>query len=99
MWYSCHVDRCPSLLCDFFDLPISTSFDEFKFGRNIVSDEFREGCSSTAVVPTNIDAVRETIKADRHVVYAEIQSSLVIGINTIPSRNLSLPSTLQIFWH
>lgn len=60
-------------------------FQEFRFGRNTLSDEFREGRPSTAVVPENIDAVREMIELDRHVTYDEIHASLGIGRSAIQS--------------
>lgn len=55
-------------------------FAEFKRGRARVSDEPREGRPNTAVVPENIDAVREWIKTDRHVTYKQIVASLGIGM-------------------
>ena len=49
------------------------------------SDEFWEGRPSTAVVPVKIDAVNCMIEMDRHVTYAEFQSSLSIRLNAIHS--------------
>lgn len=54
-------------------------FAEFNRGRASVSDKFREGRPKTAVVPQNIDAVRELIMQDCHVTYREIEAS--VGIN------------------
>lgn len=54
-------------------------FNEFKRGRRSLRDESREGRPKTAVVPENIDAVRELIKEDRHVTYREIEASLGIS--------------------
>ena len=36
-------------------------YNEFNRGRRSLNDEFREGRPKTAVVPENIDAVRELI--------------------------------------
>ena len=38
--------------------------NEFQLGFIGISDEFRQGLSSTTIVPANIDAVLEIIKVD-----------------------------------
>ena len=43
----------------------------------------REGPPKTTVVPENIDAVRELIMQDRHVIYREIELSLGISPTNI----------------
>ena len=58
-------------------------FAEFQRGRTFLSDELREGRPSTSVVATNVDAVREMIKRDRHIIYREIQTSLGIDMKVI----------------
>lgn len=68
-------------------------FNEFKRGRRSLKDESREGRPKTAVVPENIDAVRELIKEDRHVTYREIEASLGISppaIHTILHDHLAV---------
>ena len=40
-------------------------YNEFIHGRRSLKDEFRESCPKVAVVPQNIDAVRELIMQDR----------------------------------
>lgn len=55
-------------------------YSEFNCGRSSLSDEFREGRSKSAVMPENIDAVREMIKQDRHVTYCEIE--VLLGISS-----------------
>ncbi|XP_037952518.1 uncharacterized protein LOC119682999 [Teleopsis dalmanni] len=59
--------------------------NEFNRGRRSLKDEFREGRPKTAVVPDNIDVVRELIMQDRHVTYREIQASLSISPTSIHS--------------
>lgn len=61
-------------------------YNEFKRGRRSLQDEFREGRSKTAVVPENIDAVREMIMQDRHVTDREIEASLGISPTSIHSK-------------
>jgi len=46
-------------------------FSKFNRDRSLLSDTFREGRPKSAVVPENIDAVREMIMQDRHVTYCE----------------------------
>lgn len=58
-------------------------FTEFKRGRTNVSDKFREGRPRTAVVPANIDAVKQMIEMDRHATYREIEASLGINVKQI----------------
>ena len=41
--------------------------NEFSSGRRSLKDKVREGRPKTAIVPENIDAVRELIMQDRHV--------------------------------
>ena len=60
-------------------------FNEFNRGRRSLKDEDREGRPKTAVVPENIDAVRELIMQDRHVTYREIEASLGISSTSIHS--------------
>uniref|UniRef100_A0A0K2TP03 Mariner transposase [Bombyx mori] n=1 Tax=Lepeophtheirus salmonis TaxID=72036 RepID=A0A0K2TP03_LEPSM len=61
-------------------------FNEFNHGRNSLKDEFREGCQKKAVVPENIDAVREVIMQNRHMTYSEIEASL--GISSISIHSI-----------
>ncbi|GBP44231.1 hypothetical protein EVAR_22115_1 [Eumeta japonica] len=44
----------------------------------MLTDEFKEGRLKLVVVPQNIDALRELIMSDRHVIYSEIKASLGI---------------------
>ncbi|XP_037944009.1 histone-lysine N-methyltransferase SETMAR-like [Teleopsis dalmanni] len=60
-------------------------FNVFNRDRHSLSDEFREGRPKMAVVPENIDAVRELIMQDRHVIYREIEASLGISPISIHS--------------
>lgn len=60
-------------------------FNEFNRGRRSLNDEFRGGRPKSAVVPENIDAVRELIVQDRHVTYREIEASLGISTTSIHS--------------
>ena len=45
---------------------------EFNHGHSSLKDEFRDCPPKTALVPENIDAVRELIMQDRPVTYREI---------------------------
>ena len=49
-------------------------YDEFNQGRSSLKDEFREGRPKSVVVPEVIDAVRQLILQDRHVIYCEIEN-------------------------
>lgn len=60
-------------------------YNEFKRGRSSFTDEFREGRPKSAVLPENIDAVRELVMEDRHVTYREIAASLGISMTSIHS--------------
>ncbi|GBP40904.1 Histone-lysine N-methyltransferase SETMAR [Eumeta japonica] len=60
-------------------------FAEFKRGRVNLSDEFRDGRSSTAVNNKNIDAVRRMIETDNYVTYRGVWASLGMGMNRIQS--------------
>lgn len=60
-------------------------FNEFERGRRSLTDESREGRPKSAVLPENIDAVRELIKQDRHVTYREIEASLSISSTSVHS--------------
>ena len=56
-------------------------------------DEFSEGRTKTAVVPENIDGVRELIMHDPHVTYRDIVLSLGIsptGILSILHEHLAV---------
>ena len=55
-------------------------FNEFNCGRRLLKDEVREGPPKTAVVPDNIDAVRELIMPDRHVTSQKYMFSFKIEI-------------------
>lgn len=69
------------------DSPSNTTifrwYREFSFGRSSLADEVREGRPKSAVVPQNIDAVRNLIMEDRHVTYREIEASLDISMTSI----------------
>lgn len=58
-------------------------YKEFKFGRCSLKDQQREGRPKTAVLPKNVDAVRNLILEDRHVTYREIEACLNIGSTAI----------------
>nr|XP_040572510.1 histone-lysine N-methyltransferase SETMAR-like [Lepeophtheirus salmonis] len=58
-------------------------FNEFNRGRSSLKDKFRKGRPKTAVVPENIDPVREVIMQDHHVTYREIEASLGISSTSI----------------
>lgn len=58
-------------------------FSEFNRGRRMLADDFKEGRPKSAVVPQNIDAVRELIMQDRHVTYREIEAFLGISMTSI----------------
>ena len=60
-------------------------FNELNRGRRSFIDEFRKGPLKTAVVPENIDAIRELILQDRHVIYREIETYLGISSTGILS--------------
>ncbi|GBP86840.1 Putative uncharacterized protein FLJ37770 [Eumeta japonica] len=68
-----------------FKMAIYNWFAEFKPGLVNLSDEVRDGRSSTAVDNKYIDAVRRMIETDRHVTYHEIRTSLGIGMSQIQS--------------
>lgn len=58
-------------------------YREFSFNRCSLADKNREGRPKTAVVPGNIDAVRNLIMQDRHVTYREIEAFLHISMTSI----------------
>ena len=60
-------------------------FNEFNCGQRSLKDEIREGPTETAVVPENIDAVRELIMQDRHVTYRELELCWGIFSSSIDS--------------
>ncbi|GBP47718.1 hypothetical protein EVAR_14249_1 [Eumeta japonica] len=62
-----------------YNTTINNWFAEFKRGHVNLSDEFRDDRLSTAVNNKNIDAVRRMIQTDSHVIYHEIQASLVLA--------------------
>ena len=47
-------------------------FNDFKHDRRSLKDKVREGPPKTAVVPENINAVRELIMQERHMTYPVI---------------------------
>ena len=65
-----------------FEVPSRTSvyrwYFEFNRGRSSLQDEFRESCPKSVVVPETIDAVRQLILQNRHVIYREIETTLGI---------------------
>ncbi|KAG5335789.1 SETMR methyltransferase, partial [Acromyrmex heyeri] len=68
-------------------------FAEFQRGRTFLCNEFRKGRPFMSGVATNVDAVREMIERDRHMIYREIQASLGIdmkAIHTILHDHLSV---------
>lgn len=60
-------------------------YTEFKHKRTSLKDDPREGRPKTAVVPENIDAVRNLIEEDRHMTYREIMSCLGISATSVHS--------------
>ena len=58
-------------------------FSEFKRGRSDLSDEKREGRPSSADNDKNTKAARCLIIANNWITYKEMNSSLVVGMNTI----------------
>lgn len=60
-------------------------FLDFKRGCHTLQDKLREGRPKSAVVPENIDAVRDLILEDRHVTYREIAACLGISSTSIHS--------------
>ena len=54
-------------------------FSDFKHDRRSLKNEIREGPPKTAVVPENINVVRELIMQERHVTYSEIE---LLGISS-----------------
>ena len=58
---------------------------EFNRSRSSLQDEFREGSPKSVVVPEIIDAVRQVIFQDRHVIYHEIETTLGISGTTTHS--------------
>ena len=57
----------------------------FNRGRSSLQDGFREGRPKSVVVPETIDAVRQLILQDRHVIYREIAITLGISGTSIHS--------------
>lgn len=70
-------DEAPSLAS------VYNWYNEFKRGRRSLKDESHEGRPKSAVVPENIDAVRELIADDRHVTYREIEACLNISSTSV----------------
>ena len=72
-----------------YEAPSMTSFyqcyDEFNRGRSSLQDEFREGHPKSVIVPDTIDAMRQLILQDRHVIYCEIETTLGISGTSIHS--------------
>ena len=60
-------------------------YGEFNRGRISLKDEFREGHPKSVVVPETIDAVRQLILQDRHVIYRDIERTLCISGTSIHS--------------
>ena len=63
-------------------------YSEFNRGRSSLQNEFRTGRQKSVVVPETIDAVRQLILQDRHVVYREIETNL--GISGISIHSILL---------
>ncbi|GBO99267.1 hypothetical protein EVAR_534_1 [Eumeta japonica] len=57
----------------------------FNHGRSMLTDEFKEGCSKSVVVPQNIDLVRELIMQDPHV-YISRDKGIPGHKATVPAR-------------
>ena len=60
-------------------------YGEFNRGRSSFQDEFREGRSKSVVVSKTIDAVRQLLLQDRHVIYYGIETTLGISGTNIHS--------------
>ena len=60
-------------------------YGEFNRGHSSFQDEFREGRPKSVVVPETIDAVRQLILPDRHVIYREIETTLGISGTSLHS--------------
>ena len=54
-------------------------YGKFNRVRGSLPDKFREGCPKSDVVAETIDAVRQLILQDRHVIYREIETTLGIS--------------------
>ena len=61
---------------------INNWLNEFNYGRRSLKGEVREGPPKTAVVPENINAVRELTMQDRHM---KMKASFGISSNSIYS--------------
>ncbi|GBP51626.1 hypothetical protein EVAR_96222_1 [Eumeta japonica] len=85
--FRCHLNQQESynrIILDFHDAAPSFAtvynwVNEFKRGRNNLTDDLREGCSSIATIEDNISAVRFMIKTDKTVTYPQIRTSLSIA--------------------
>ena len=72
---------------------VKSGFNQFNCGRRSLKDEFRKGRPKTAIVPENIDAVRELTIQDRHVTYRKINASLgnsLISMHSILHEHLAV---------
>ena len=78
------IDKLKSLFGDKapFHSTVKNWFTEFNCGRRPLNYELHEGRPKTAVVPENIDAVREQ---DCHVTYHAIKASFDISSTSIHS--------------
>ena len=52
---------------------------EFKRGRSLLQNQFREGRPKSVLVSETIDAVRQLILQDHHVTYRQIETTLFIS--------------------
>ena len=81
------IDELNSIFSD--EAPSRTSvyrwYGEFNQSRSSLQDEFREGRPKSVVVPETIDAVRQLILQDCHVIYREIEAHLGISGTSIYS--------------
>ena len=72
-----------------YEAPSRTSvyrcYGEFHRGRSSLQDEFRKLRSKSGVVPETIDAVRQLMLQDRHVIYREVETTLGISGTSIHS--------------
>ena len=64
---------------------VNARFNEFNCGRRTLKGRVRESRPKTAVVPENIDVVRELIMQDHHVTYREIEAFLGISATSMYS--------------